>query len=67
MECAARCPYCVSGFEFRRMVSHVDGRHICNKCGHTTHLSDVEYECRCPNCLKLVSAVITRFIAKRTS
>ena len=41
MERAVRCPYCVLGFEFRRMVAHVDGRHICNKCGHTTHLARI--------------------------
>ena len=67
MECAVRCPYCVSGFEFRLMVAHVDGRYICNRCGHTTHLSDGKYECGCRNCLKLVPVAIARFIAKRTS
>jgi hypothetical protein len=57
MECAVRCPYCVPDVEFRRMVAHVDGRHICNRCGLTSHLGAVEYECRYPNCLKLVPAV----------
>lgn len=38
------------------MVAHIDGRYICNKCGHTTHVNDGEYECRCPNCRKLVPA-----------
>jgi len=37
------------------------GDYICNKCGHTTHLSDVDYECSCRNCLELVPAVIARF------
>jgi DNA-directed RNA polymerase subunit RPC12/RpoP len=56
MEGTVRCPYCVSGLEFRPMVAHIDGRYICNKCGHTTHVNDGEYECRCPNCRKLVPA-----------
>lgn len=54
MKDAVRCPYCVLGVEFRPMVAHVDGRYICNKCGHTTHPSESEYRCLCPNCRKLV-------------
>ena len=56
MKHTVRCPYCVTGFEFHTMVEHIDGRHICNKCGHTTRPSDAEYECHCPNCRKLDSA-----------
>lgn len=55
MNDAVRCPFCVSGVEFRPMVAHLDGRHICSKCGHTTHLSDAAYNCHCPNCRKLHS------------
>jgi ribosomal protein S27AE len=55
MKGTVRCPYCVTGVEFHPMVAHVDDRHICNKCGHTTRPSDGEYECHCPNCSKLVS------------
>ena len=54
MEGTVRCPYCVLGLEFRPMVAHVDGRYICNKCGHTTHPSDVKYECHCPKCRNLI-------------
>src|SRR3954471_16770866 len=50
-----RCPYCVSGFEFRLMVGHVDGRGICSKCGHTVHPDRPEYGCSCPHCRKLAS------------
>jgi hypothetical protein len=53
MKGRVRCPYCVTGFEFHPMVGHIDGRHICNKCGHTTCPSEAEYECQCPNCHKL--------------
>jgi late competence protein required for DNA uptake (superfamily II DNA/RNA helicase) len=55
MRGTVRCPYCVTGLEFHPMVAHVDGRHICNKCGHTTGPSDAEYECRCPKCRKFAS------------
>jgi len=27
-----RCPYCVSGDNFRQMTARSDGRSICNKC-----------------------------------
>ncbi len=50
-----RCPYCVSGNEFHPMVSHVDGRFICNKCGHVSHPEDLDHRCNCPNCKKLSS------------
>jgi late competence protein required for DNA uptake (superfamily II DNA/RNA helicase) len=56
MEGTVRCPYCVLGLEFRPMVAHVDGRYICNRCGHTTHPSDVKYECPCSKCRKLICA-----------
>jgi DNA-directed RNA polymerase subunit RPC12/RpoP len=55
MKDAVRCPFCVLGGEFRPMVSDVDG-YICNNCGHTTHPTESEYKCHCPNCRTLVSA-----------
>ena len=42
MKGIVRCPYCIFGPEFRPMVAHVDGRYICNKCGHTTHTKGCE-------------------------
>jgi len=53
MGTTVRCPYCVLDYEFRPMVAHVDGRYICNRCGHTARPGDAIYECRCPKCLKL--------------
>ena len=50
-----RCPYCVLGDAFRPMVAHVDGRHICSRCGHTTRPGDTTYECHCPRCVKTFS------------
>jgi hypothetical protein len=54
METTVRCPYCVLGCEFRPMVAHLDGRYICNRCGHVTRPDDKSYECHCPRCLKLM-------------
>ncbi len=53
MKDIVRCPYCALGLEFRPMVVHVDGRYICDKCGHTAHSSDATYQCRCIRCLEL--------------
>lgn len=48
-----RCPYCVEGNEFKPMVSHLDGRYICGKCGHVVRLSDTDFQCTCPKCRDL--------------
>jgi DNA-binding NarL/FixJ family response regulator len=53
METTVRCCYCVSGHEFSPMVAHVDGRYICNQCGHTASPGDGTYECHCHRCVKL--------------
>ena len=50
------CPYCVSGLEFRLMVAHLDGRYICDKCGHTAYPGNTKYSCRCTKCLELAVA-----------
>ena len=48
-----RCPYCVLGEDFRPMIRHVDGRHICNKCGHLARPDDYNFKCPCPKCVDL--------------
>ena len=53
MEDPVRCPYCVSGIEFRPMVSHAEGTFLCNRCGHTTRPKDENYRCECARCLQL--------------
>ncbi len=59
METTVRCCYCVSGHEFSPMVAHVDGRYICNQCGHTASPGDGTYECHCHRCVKLtVSSIL---------
>jgi ribosomal protein S27AE len=55
-----QCPYCVSGLEFRAMVAHVDGRYICDRCGHTAYPGNTKYKCRCTSCLELTVPLITR-------
>jgi hypothetical protein len=37
------------------MVAHLDGRYICNQCGHTTRPGDPIYECHCSGCVKLMA------------
>ena len=58
MRDTVRCPYCVSGLEVRPMVAHLDGRYICDKCGHTAHPENTKYKCRCLRCLELAVARI---------
>ncbi len=56
MKDIVRCPYCVLDLEFRPMVPHVDGRYICDKCGHTACPGDATYRCRCLKCSGLATA-----------
>jgi len=55
MQEIVRCPFCVLRDEFRPMVAHIDGRYICDKCGHITLPRNRQYECRCPKCERLRS------------
>jgi ribosomal protein S27AE len=48
-----RCPYCVSGDEFRSMVAHLDGRFVCAKCGHLANPCDRDFKCFCVECSRL--------------
>jgi hypothetical protein len=45
-----RCPYCVLGLQFRPMVPHLDGRSICEKCGHLVRPADPNFKCSCYKC-----------------
>jgi len=54
-----RCPYCVSGDEFRPMVALGDGRFAC-KCGHLSIPSDEKFKCACWNCFELRGLVPRR-------
>lgn len=48
-----RCPYCVSGDEFRPMAALSDGRFTCRQCGHLAIPSDKSFECACRKCFEL--------------
>jgi DNA-directed RNA polymerase subunit RPC12/RpoP len=53
MEDLVRCPYCLSGNEFRPMVFYVDDTYICDRCGHTIRPKDKSYHCGCSGCIEL--------------
>ena len=48
-----RCPYCISGNEFRPMTAVAEGRFVCGKCGHLAIPSDKTFECACQKCFNL--------------
>ena len=50
---AVRCPYCVSGDEFRLMTAVADGRFVCGKCGHLAIPGDNNFACACRKCFEL--------------
>ena len=50
---AVRCPYFVSGDEFKAMIAAGDGRFACDKCGHLAIPSDENFRCACPKCFEL--------------
>jgi hypothetical protein len=45
-----RCPYCVSGTEFRSMVRKPEGLFICTRCRHTAMPAGLFYKCGCQKC-----------------
>ena len=49
---AVRCPYCVTGYEFRIMQTSENSR-VCARCGHIVRPDDAWFHCFCPNCLRL--------------
>jgi len=53
-----RCPYCVLGVQFRPMAPHLDGRFICEKCGHVALPRNANYQCSCQKCEQLESSRI---------
>jgi Zn ribbon nucleic-acid-binding protein len=50
-EVVIRCPYCVSGDEFRPMFRHHGKKiFICVGCGHRTLPGAIYSACQCPKC-----------------
>jgi hypothetical protein len=52
-EIVVRCPYCVSGDEFKPMAAAGDGRFACGKCGHLAIPTDKHFRCACRKCFEL--------------
>jgi ribosomal protein S27AE len=48
-----RCPYCVLGVQFRPMAPHLDGRFVCEKCGHVALADGTSFACDCYRCIEL--------------
>lgn len=48
-----RCPYCVAGIDFRRMIAYKGGRFVCRDCAHTVRPGVPEHKCACRTCLRL--------------
>jgi predicted RNA-binding Zn-ribbon protein involved in translation (DUF1610 family) len=46
-----RCPYCVTGAEFKLMKVLENGRQICDSCGHIVFPEDRASWCPCPRCI----------------
>jgi hypothetical protein len=47
-----RCPYCVSGSQFKAMQVLENGRQICESCGHIVFNEDKAFWCPCQKCLE---------------
>jgi hypothetical protein len=45
-----RCPYCVLGEDFRRMLPRLGGWFICQKCAHRAIPENPEFKCFCQKC-----------------
>ena len=58
-----RCPYCVLGLQFRPMVPHVDGRFVCDMCGHASASGSTTFKCSCRRCGELQSSRTHRDIS----
>jgi hypothetical protein len=51
-----RCPYCVSGFDFRELASCKVGQFVCEMCAHSVHPGEI-YQCLCRGCLAMSTAI----------
>ena len=50
-----RCPYCVTGNGFRRMVRHGNFSFVCDKCGHSVVPRSPTLRCSCWRCTEVQS------------
>lgn len=51
-ERVVRCPYCVVGKEFMRMIALSDGAFVCAKCVHLEISGDEDLKCHCSRCIE---------------
>jgi hypothetical protein len=48
---AVRCPYCIEGQNFKRMLPRSEGEwFLCPACGHANMPGHSSYRCNCPKC-----------------
>jgi hypothetical protein len=47
------CSYCAVDANCPPMVRHIDGKFICNTCGHISRPADENYVCHCGNCREI--------------
>jgi hypothetical protein len=53
-----RCPYCVSGSDFRPLLARTDGRFFCVQCGHIASPRELTYVCGCEQCVRVSQAAV---------
>ena len=60
-----RCPYCVTGSEFRPMLRQsTKKRFTCVSCGHTAAPDDPYLKCPCSRCQEMARVAIRRRISE---
>jgi hypothetical protein len=50
----------VLGVQFRPMASRIDGRFVCEQCGHVCLEDGTSFTCSCYRCVELQSSRIHR-------
>lgn len=60
-----RCPYCVSGTQFKAMRVLENEREICENCGHIAFSNDNGFRCPCQKCLKLRTKLVGKGATSR--
>ena len=60
-----RCPYCVSGGEFRPMFRRSKKAFVCVSCGHTASSEYPHSKCNCPRC-RALNRIASRLSRERS-
>jgi hypothetical protein len=48
-----RCPYCVSGLDFRELIPCKAGQLACQTCAHSVRPGEISYLCLCRGCVEV--------------